>query len=99
MIESLRSFLIIMRNLIRLRGAEGKVSFAEVLTAFEQQFQCAFPITSSLLRIKLSQSKWNGDLETTFEKYCQELEQLVHVIDNLPLKPRTPTDQTPSHQP
>lgn len=99
MLESLRTFLIIMRNLIRLATPEKQISFAEVLSAFERQFHCAFPTTSSLLRIKLSQASWSGDVEATFETYCRELEQLVRVIDALPSTSETmtrpPNDQPP----
>jgi predicted nucleotidyltransferase len=99
MVESLRTFLIIMRSMLRWNGPQGRISFTDVLTTFEQQFDCAFPITSSLLKIKLSQAKWEGDVETTFEKYCLELEQLVQVIDRAPVSPPLPTRQLPSHQP
>jgi predicted nucleotidyltransferase len=98
MVESLRSFLIIMRNMIRLKGPSGKPSFTEVLATFQQQFHCAFPVTSSLLRIKLSQASWEGDVETTFEKYCLELQQLVRVIDELPSTSSPAKGEPPSHQ-
>lgn len=99
MIESLRTFLIIMRNMIRLKTQDGTISFTEVLATFEQQFQCAFPTTSSLLRIKLSQASWEGDVETTFDKYSQELQQLVRVIDERALTPPVPSRQPPGEQP
>lgn len=99
MVESLRTFLIIMRSMIRMKSPQGAVSFTEVLTTFEQRFHCAFPTTSSLLQIKLSRAKWEGDVEMTFEKYCMELQQLVQVLDKVPASPPPPAGQSPSHQP
>jgi predicted nucleotidyltransferase len=96
MLQSLRTFLIIMRNMIRLKTPGDTLSFTQVLATFEQQFHCAFPITSSLLRIKLSLASWEGDAEATFEKYCQELQQLVRVIDQLPPTSAATVDREPS---
>ena len=99
MIDSLRTFLVIMRNMIRLEGPVGQLSYTDVLAAFERRFQCALPVTSSLLRIKLKQASWEGDVETTFAEYCQEMQQLVRVIDEIRLTSATPTSEPPSHQP
>lgn len=85
MLDSLKTFLILMRNLIRMRGEENLVTYAEVLTHFERHFQLSFPRMHDLMAIREAKRPWpSGDTTTFFGDYLTEVQQLVRVIDQLP---------------
>ena len=91
MLDSLKTFLILMRNLIRLRGKEGLLTYADVLEQFEQHFQRAFPRIHQLLAIRASQQPWPAEAAADcFRDYLAEVQQLVGVIDHL-LSDASPT--------
>jgi hypothetical protein len=84
MIESLKTFLIVMRNVNRLLSIHEPGVYASVLARFTQHFHCTFPTMARLLRIKLGQEKWRDDGDTTFRSYLAEVQQLIAYIDQLP---------------
>lgn len=81
LLDSLKTFLIIMRHLSRTRGIHAPMPYAEVLRTFCERFHCQLPVLSRLLALKLSGAKWQGDEEETFRDYLGELEQLIGIID------------------
>lgn len=83
LLDSLKTFLIIMRNLNRLHGVHAAASYEAVLPTFAQRFDCALPVMSRLLRIKLAKESWGGDAEATFHAYVQELQSLIRVVDQI----------------
>jgi hypothetical protein len=84
MLDSLKTFLIIMRHLNRMAGAPDGAGYDDVLHSFCRRFQCAMPVLSELLQIKLGRAHWGGDAEQTFQTYWEELQALVRVVDELP---------------
>jgi len=85
MLDSLKTFLILMRNLIRMQGEENLVTYTEVLTHFEQRFQLSFPCMHDLMAIREAKRSWPaGDASSFFGDYLAEIQQLVGVIDQLP---------------
>ncbi len=84
MLDSLKTFLIIMRNLNRLHGANPGASYEEVLRTFARHFGCALPLMTRLLQLKVSRAKWTDDVELTFAGYLGELQSVVGVIDEMP---------------
>lgn len=88
MLDSLKTFLIVVRNVNRLVGVHEPGSYATVLPALTRYFHCNFPIMTRLLRIKLSRElspdSWPDDIDATFRGYVGELRQLVGFIDQLP---------------
>ncbi|MBI1814236.1 MAG: hypothetical protein HYR72_04615 [Deltaproteobacteria bacterium] len=84
MIESLKTFLIVMRNVNRLVGIHEPGAYASVLVRFAQHFHGTFPTMARLLRIKLGQEKWLDDGDPTFRSYLAEVQQLIGYIDQLP---------------
>jgi len=85
MLDSLKTFLILMRNLIRLRGESGVLAYHEVLDRFEQHFATAFPRLHQLLAIRAKQQEWPAGTETDFFRdYLTEVQQLIRIIDHLP---------------
>lgn len=83
MLDSLKTFLIVMRTLNWMRGAPA-TSFETILRSFCEQFECTFPVMSRLLEIRLGSAKWEGDVEVTFRGYLEEIQQLVVMVDRIP---------------
>ncbi|HEV8715770.1 MAG TPA: hypothetical protein VGX03_23440, partial [Candidatus Binatia bacterium] len=82
---SLKTFLILMRNLIRLHGKTGLLTYEKVLDQFERHFQQAFPRLRQLIAIRAGQQQWSGTpLTDFFRDYLAEVQQIVAVIDLLP---------------
>ncbi|MGH7966326.1 MAG: hypothetical protein ACRERD_31625 [Candidatus Binatia bacterium] len=85
MLDSLKTFLILMRNLIRMRGEDSSPTYAEVLTHFERHFQLSFPCMHDLIAVREGKHSWpSGDATSVFHDYLAEVQQLVRVIDQLP---------------
>lgn len=99
-LDSLKTFLILMRNLCRTRGTATPASYREVLSTFSEQFGGAFPVLTRLLDIRLGTASWDGDVEKIFASYLGELQQLIDAIDRMPARPRhDAAPEPPSHQP
>jgi hypothetical protein len=82
--DSLKTFLILMRNLIRLHGKTGLLTYVEVLDQFEQHFHLAFPRIRQLIAIRAGQQQWPGTpIADFFRDYLAEVQQIVAVIDRL----------------
>lgn len=85
MLDSVKTFLIIMRNMLRLRGSEAHVRYMDVLDHFEPYVGISFPTMRALLRVKLGLEPRVSALDDTFAAYLDEVERLVDLIDrNLP---------------
>lgn len=82
MLSSAKTFVIIMRNFIRLRRAESHARYLAVLDAFEQHFQQTFPTVRQVLQVKLGAQPWAAGLEETFRVYLEEVERLIDVLDH-----------------
>lgn len=81
MLDSVKTFLIIMRNVLRLRGVEGHPRYLDVLDHFERHLGISFPTMRHLLRVKLGLERDVGALDDTFAAYLGEVERLVDLID------------------
>jgi hypothetical protein len=82
-LDSVKTFLVILRTLNRLRRLPPARSDEEALQAFCRAFACELPVLARLLRIRLAKEKWSGDAEAEFHAYVQELHRLVRLIDQL----------------
>lgn len=82
MLDSLKTFLVLMRMLNSLRGI-GSASYDATLRVFCEQFECRFPVMNRLLEIRMGRSKWEGDPEITFRGYLTELDQFVAIVDGM----------------
>jgi hypothetical protein len=88
MLDSSKTFLIIMRHLLRLQGQVGALSYEEALTRFERHFQRTFPRIRELVTIRTGRQPWSSEpLVDFFRDYLAEVQQLVAVIDHLPINP------------
>ena len=83
MLDSLTTFLTIMRHLTRRDGVPSPRPYADVVRTFRSLFHRDLPVTERLLDMKLSNAKWTGDEEETFRGYLSEIEQFVVAIDEL----------------
>jgi hypothetical protein len=83
MLDSLKTFLIIMRTLNWMRGA-ATTSHEATLGAFCEQFECTLPVMTRLLDLRRGKDKWDGDVEIMFRGYLEELEKLVVIVDRMP---------------
>lgn len=85
LLDSLKTFLTLMRYLIRLQGKSGVQNYAEVLTQFEQHFQLSFPRMRQLIGIRLATGAWpNEPVTDFFRDYLADVQRLVRLIDGLP---------------
>ncbi|MEW6300742.1 MAG: hypothetical protein AB1671_23905 [Thermodesulfobacteriota bacterium] len=84
MLDSLKTFLILMRTLLRIRGEHGALTYGEVLERFERGFGQAFSRMRQLLAIRAKQQGWPAeDGAEFFRDYLTEVQQLVTIIDQL----------------
>lgn len=84
MLDSLKTFLVVVRTLSRMRGQPEAATDGELLATFAESFQCSLPTFARLLDIRLSCRKWEGDEEALFRSYLNDVGTLVDVIDRLP---------------
>ena len=92
-LDSLKTFLILMRNLSRLHGKTGLLTYGEVLDQFEQRFHQAFPRMRQLIAIRAGQQQWPGTpIANFFRDYLTEVQQIVAVLDSLPSHASSPHD-------
>jgi len=83
MLDSVKTFVIIMRNFIRLRAGESHTHYPQVLEQFEAHFHVSFAAMRQLIRIKLGSEKWPPDIDATFNAYLTEVERLIELIDRV----------------
>jgi len=84
LLDSVKTFLIVMRSLLRLRHKQRTSSYTDVLAAFEQTTQHPFPTMHQLLRIKLHEDVWPRTIEPIVRSYFEEVANLVGLVDEFP---------------
>lgn len=92
MIDSSKTFLILMRPLLRLHRQNSVSTHEDVLNRFERHFSLTLPRIHQLIAIRAGQQPWPPEpLVDFFREYLTEVQQIIDVID------RTPTSQPASH--
>ena len=85
LLDSLKTFLTLMRHLLRLQGKSGVQNYGEVLSLFEQHFQVSFPEMRCLIAIRQGVKNWPHEPATElFREYLEDVQRLVSLIDVLP---------------
>ena len=85
LLDSLKTFLTLMRHLLRLHGKSGVQNYSEVLSLFEQHFQVSFPEMRRLIPIRQGIRDWPHEPATEFfREYLADVQRLVSLIDKLP---------------
>jgi hypothetical protein len=95
MIESAKTFVVIMRHLLRLEGQPAMPRYTEVLDHFEQHFGRRFPSVRHLLRVKVGTERWLAGIDETFQSYLDEVERLVEIVDQLSAASTAPNRVNP----
>ena len=81
MLDSAKTFIIIMRNFIRLQRREARTRYLEVLDQFERDFGQAFPTIRHLLMVRLGTAHWANGIDEDFRAYLDEVERLIDLIN------------------
>lgn len=85
MLDSAKTFVIIMRNLIRLQAAENHIGTLQIIDQFEARFGVELPTVRHLARVRQRMERRRSDAEETFAAYLREIEKLVDVVDRIPV--------------
>jgi len=84
-LDSLKTFLTLMRHLLRLHGDSSAQHYAEILADFEHRFQVTFPRMRQLIAIRMGKRAWPEEPATVFfHDYLSDVQHFVKVIDRLP---------------
>ncbi|MBI3783313.1 MAG: hypothetical protein HY270_07920 [Deltaproteobacteria bacterium] len=81
LLDSVKTFVILMRNLSRLRGGVGHRRYEDALAQFERDTTTSFPTMRQLLHVRHGSEEWRGDIDGIFSAYLEEVERLVDLID------------------
>ena len=85
LLDSLKTFLTLMRHLLRLQGKSGVQNYGEILSHFEQHFHASFPEMRRLIAIRQGTQEWPHEPVTEFfREYLEDIQRLVTLIDQLP---------------
>ena len=83
MLDSLTTFLTVMRAATRMRGTAAGLSYRDTLDRFSQDFSASLPTIARLLQVKLGAEQWPGNTEDLFHAYLGEVERVVQIVDQL----------------
>jgi hypothetical protein len=83
MLDSLTTFLTVMRTVVRMRGTTSVLSAADTFDRFCQDFTVSLPTISRLLQVKLGREPWPGNTEDVFHAYVGEVERVVQIVDQV----------------
>lgn len=85
LLDSLKTFLTLMRHLLRLQGKSGAQNYGEILSLFERHFQASFPEVRRLIAIRQGNRDWPHEPVTEFFRdYLEDIQRFVSLIDRLP---------------
>jgi predicted nucleotidyltransferase len=80
-LSSAKTFVVIMRNFVRLRRGAGQTRYLAVLDEFEQHSEQTFPAVRHVLQVKLGTQPWADGIEEVFRAYLEEVERLIGWFD------------------
>lgn len=85
MIDSTKTFLVLMRHLLRLHGQTDVSAYEDVLTRFTRTFSLTFPRIRQLVAIRMGRQSWPTDpLIDFFREYLTEVQHIIEVLDRTP---------------
>jgi hypothetical protein len=82
MFDSAKTFVIIMRNFIRLRAGESHTRYLDVIDHFERHFAVTLPSVRHVMRVKMGMEGWTASVDESFRIYLEEVERLIDVIEH-----------------
>lgn len=80
MLDSVKTFTVLMRALLRFRGADAPQASGTVLDRFETEMVVALPAVREVLQVAAG-GAWARDAGETFADYLADIERLVEVVD------------------
>ena len=83
MFDSAKTFVIIMRNFIRLHAGESHTRYLDVIDHFERHFTVAFPGVRHVMRVRLGMEQWAASVDESFRTYLEEVGRLIDVIEHI----------------
>lgn len=84
MLDSLKTFLILMRHLLYLQERPSGQTYSEVLADFEHSFQVTFPRMRQMLAIRARTRQWPDEsAQLFFRDYLTEVQHFVRLLDRL----------------
>jgi len=79
--ESAKTFVLVMKAVLRLRGLAVPVRYLDAVAAFEASLGASFPTVRRAVAVKLGVERWSGPIDATVEPYLDEVERLVDIVD------------------
>nr|BAL58653.1 cytoplasmic protein [Candidatus Acetothermum autotrophicum] len=84
MVSSLKSFLVITRHLLRLKGLQPAHEFLEILVQAEEAFGISFEAIRDVHSLRVGALQLDkSNAQTLFERYLADIEQLATCADTL----------------
>ncbi len=84
MVRSLKSFLVVTRYLLRLKGLQPAHEFLEILVQAEESFGISLEAMRDVHSLRLGMIRLEkSDAQTLFDRYLTEIEQLTACADAL----------------
>lgn len=84
MVNSLKSFLVITRHLLRLKGLQPAHELLEILVQAEEAFGISLEAMRDVHSLRLGMIRLEkSDVQTLFDRYVNDIEQLAVCADTL----------------
>jgi len=83
MLDSLKTFLAIMRAMNCLAGEPPDASYRDVVDTFARRFDAPIPAIRTLLAIRSGREHWPGNTRELFRAYCADVELIALRADRL----------------
>jgi len=86
MIDSHKTFLVLMRHILRLHAQPSVSTYEDVLHRFERHFSLMLPRIRQLVAIRAGRQPWPSaePLVDFFRDYLAEVQQIIDVLDRMP---------------
>jgi len=85
MVDSNKTFLVLMRHLLRLHDQPSARAYEDVLNRFEHHFFLTFPRMRQLIAIRAGKQPWPAEpLIDFFRDYLAEVQKIIDVLDREP---------------
>lgn len=81
MLASVRTFVALMRAVLRMRREPTPSVAAELLQRFERDLGVPLPALAEVLAVQQGERRWSGSADATFAAYLADIERLVDFID------------------
>ena len=89
MVSSLKSFLVITRHLLRLKGIQPAREFLEILVQAEEAFGISLEAMRDVHSLRLGMIRLEkSDAQTLFDRYLADIERLAACADTLLREPQ-----------